>query len=65
MRTFDELRGSSASLSCAAKRSSGDTFMSSVVAFSAARREAYCATSFSRLALRLIWLFFAIGAALS
>src|SRR5581483_2560291 len=60
MRVFDELRGSLASFSRAAKRSSAGTFMSSALAFSAARRAAYCATSFSRFAFRLIWLFFAI-----
>src|SRR5580692_7560622 len=60
MRVFDELRGSLASLRCAAKRSSGGTDMSSVVAFSAARRAAYCATIFSRFLFRLIWLNFAM-----
>src|ERR1700749_1285022 len=64
MRTFDELRGSFASLRRAAKRSSGATFMSSAVAFSAARLAAYCATSFSRFLFRLIWLGFAIFLAL-
>src|SRR5580692_5153183 len=37
--------------------------MSSVFAFSAARRVAYCATIFSRFLFRLIWLFFAISIA--
>src|ERR1700733_9143821 len=37
--------------------------MSSVFAFSAARRTAYCATIFSRFFFRLIWLFFAISIA--
>src|ERR1700733_15136588 len=60
MRVLDELRGSLASFRCAAKRSSGATDMSSVVALSAARLTAYCATIFSRLAFRLIWLFFAM-----
>src|ERR1043166_3552931 len=60
MRTLDELRGSLASFKCAAKRSSGGSRMFSVVAFSAARLAAYCATIFSRLAFRLIWLFFAM-----
>src|SRR5580704_10333325 len=64
MRTFDELRGSFASLRRAAKRSSSDTFMSSAVAFRAARLAAYCATSFSRFLFRLIWLVFAMGSAL-
>src|SRR5262249_36910353 len=35
--------------------------MSSAFDFSAARLVAYCATIFSRLALRLTWLFFAIA----
>src|ERR1700709_1532041 len=35
--------------------------MSSALVFSAARRTAYCATSFSRFLFRLIWLVFAIG----
>src|ERR1700743_1307065 len=65
MRTFDELRGSFASLRRAAKRSYGATFMSSAVALRAARLAAYCATSFSRLLFRLIWLSFAISFALS
>src|SRR6516164_3952807 len=60
MRTFDELRGSFASLSRALKRSSAGTLMSSALAFSAARLAAYCATNFSRFALRLIWESFAI-----
>src|ERR1700742_1737311 len=64
MRTLEELRGSFASLRRAAKRSSAGTFMSSAVAFSAARLAAYCATSFSRFLLRLIWLCFAIASAL-
>src|SRR6185503_5278173 len=61
MRVLDELRGSFASASCASKRSSGATFMSWIFAFSSARLTANFATSFSRLALRLIWLFFAIS----
>src|SRR6185437_6853135 len=65
MRTRDELRGSLASLSRAAKRSSAGTFMFSAVAFSAARLAAYCATIFSRFLFRLIWLSFAISFALS
>src|ERR1700678_1496524 len=60
MRVFDELRGSLASFRCAAKRSSGATDMSSVLALSAARLAAYCATIFSRFLFRLIWLVFAI-----
>src|SRR5215469_45859 len=60
MRVFDELRGSLASFRLAAKRSSGATDMSSVVAFSAARLAAYWATIFSRFLFRLIWLVFAI-----
>src|ERR1700712_4784771 len=65
MRVLDELRGSAASLRRASKRSSGDTFMSSAFAFSAARWTAYCATIFSRFLLRLIWLVFAITASLN
>src|SRR3569833_334883 len=64
MRTFDELRGSLASFRRAAKRSSSDTFMSSAVAFRAARLAAYCATSVSRFLFRLIWLVFAMVSAL-
>src|SRR5580692_7529120 len=64
MRTLDELRGSLASLRRAEKRSSAGTFMSSAIAFSAARLTAYCATIFSRFLLRLIWLCFAIASAL-
>src|SRR5580698_1290197 len=64
MRVFDELRGSLASFRCAAKRSSGATDMSSVLALSAARLAAYCATIFSRFLFRLIWLVFAISLAL-
>src|SRR6201996_7128142 len=62
MRTLDELRGSLASLRRAAKSSSAGTFMSSALAFSAARLAAYCATSFSRFLFRLIWLVFAMAA---
>src|SRR6185312_13667784 len=61
MRVFDELRGSSASLRRAARRSSGATDISSALALSAARLAAYWATSFSRFLFRLIWLFFAIS----
>src|ERR1700679_4317103 len=63
MRVFEELRGSFASFSCAANRSSGAIFMFSVIDFRLARLAAYCATIFSRFALRLIWIFFAIFAA--
>src|SRR5580693_8602685 len=65
MRVFDELRGSAASLRRALKRSSPGTFMSSAVAFSAARLTAYWATIFSRFLFRLIWLFFAMSFAFS
>src|SRR6185437_14067263 len=64
IRTFEELRGSFASLRRALKRSSGGTFMSSAIAFSAARLEAYCATIFSRFLFRLIWLVFAISSSI-
>src|ERR1700761_4550901 len=63
MRTLEELRGSLASLRRASKRSSAGTFMSSALAFSAARLAAYWATSFSRFLLRLIWEVFAMGSA--
>src|ERR1700761_3116010 len=64
MRTLEELRGSLASLRRASKRSSAGTFMSSALAFSAARLAAYWATSFSRFLLRLIWLVFAISSSI-
>src|ERR1700761_1104126 len=64
MRTFEELRGSLASLRRAAKRSSAGTFMSSAILFNSARLAAYCATSFSRFLLRLIWLCFAMAASI-
>src|SRR5438477_12464125 len=51
-----ELRGSFASFSRAAKRSSGATDMSSALDFRAARLAAYCATIFSRFLFRFIWL---------
>src|SRR6266576_2764436 len=63
MRTLEELRGSLASLRRASKRSSAGTFMSSALAFRAARLAAYWATSFSRFLLRLIWEVFAIVSA--
>src|SRR3954463_14426840 len=63
MRTLEELRGSLASLRRASKRSSAGTFMSSALAFSAARLTAYWATSFSRFLLRLIWEVFAMSSA--
>src|SRR5581483_1943016 len=62
MRTFEELRGSLASLRRAAKRSSAGSFMFSACALSAARLAAYCATIFSRFLFRLIWLCFAMAA---
>src|SRR6185312_2510908 len=62
MRTLEELRGSLASFRRAANRSSAGTFMSSAIFFSSARLAAYCATSFSRFLLRLIWLVFAMAA---
>src|SRR5690242_6625740 len=62
MRTLEELRGSLASFMRAAKRSSAGTFMSSAIFFNSARLAAYCATSFSRFLLRLIWLCFAMAA---
>src|SRR5690349_7434265 len=62
MRVLDELRGSSASLRRALERSSAGSLMSSAFSFSAARRTAYCATSFSRFLLRLIWLSLAMSA---
>src|SRR5215471_4487678 len=65
MRTFDELRGSLASLRRALKRSSAGRLMSSAFAFSAARLAAYFATIRSRLAFRFIWLSFAMSSALS
>src|SRR5215469_434581 len=65
MRTFEELRGSLASLRRALKRSSAGRLMSSAFAFSAARLAAYFATIRSRLAFRFIWLSFAMSSALS
>src|SRR6202020_2772442 len=63
MRTLEELRGSLASLRRASKRSSAGSFMSSALAFSAARLTAYWATSFSRFLLRLICLILPIVSA--
>src|SRR5262245_22133572 len=65
MRTFEELRGSFASLRRALKRSSAGRLMSSAFALSAARFAAYFATIRSRFAFRLIWLSFAMSSALS
>src|SRR5215472_17719927 len=65
IRTFDELRGSFASLRRALKRSSAGALISSAFAFSAARLAAYFATIRSRFAFRLIWLSFAMSSALS
>src|SRR5215471_7492225 len=65
MRVADELRGSSASLSAAAKRSSIGLFLSRAMAFSLARRSAYCLVMRRRLlffsielvlAIKLSWL---------
>src|SRR3569833_3175776 len=60
MRTLEELRGSSASFSRAAKRSSSGRFWSLAVAFNAARLAAYCLTSCLTISLRLTVLFLAI-----
>src|SRR5205814_10068590 len=54
MRVADELRGSSASFSVAANRSSIGFFLSAMMAFSFARLDAAC------LAIRLRRLFFSI-----
>src|SRR4029077_1534586 len=54
MRVGEELRGSFASLSRAPKRSSGDSLLSTAIAFSSARLEAYC------FAIRVRRLFFSI-----
>src|SRR5690348_18212807 len=61
MRTADELRGNSASLSRAAKRSSGVSDMSFAIALSFARLAANCFTIRSRLRLRHMELVFAIS----
>src|SRR5487761_696499 len=61
MRTADELRGSSASLSRAANRSSGVSDMLFAIALSLARFAANCFTIRSRLRLRHMELVFAIS----
>src|SRR5215469_18219457 len=61
MRTAEELRGNSASLSRAAKRSSGVSDMLFAIALSFARLAANCFTIRSRLRLRHMELVFAIS----
>src|SRR6476620_5340186 len=60
MRVGEELRGSSASLMRAAKRSSGVSLSSTAIAFSLARLPAYCFAIFSRRLFLLIELVLAI-----
>src|SRR6185295_14664426 len=60
MRVADELRGSSASLRRASKRSSRGSASLLAVAFSASRLAAYCLTSFLTRSLRLTALFLAM-----
>src|SRR5712671_4382053 len=61
MRVADELRGSSASLSAAANRSSIGLFLSRAIALSRARRPEYFLVSLRRLPFFSIELFFAIN----
>src|SRR3954453_1814774 len=60
MRVADELRGISASLSAAAKRSSIGAFLSEAAFLRFARRSAYCFVSFRRRLFFSIELFLAI-----
>src|SRR5262245_19808101 len=60
MRVAEELRGSSASLSAAANRSSIGLVLSRAIALSFLRRSAYCLVSFSRRWFFSTELFFAI-----
>src|SRR6186997_32375 len=60
MRVGEELRGSSASLMRAAKRSSGVSLSSTAIAFNLARLPAYCFAIFSRRLFLLIELVLAI-----
>src|SRR5215813_704822 len=61
MRVADELRGSSASLSAAANRSSIGLFLSRAIFFSRARRPEYFLVSLRRRLFFSIELFFAIN----
>src|SRR3974390_201165 len=60
MRTFEELRGSSASFRRAAKRSSSGRFWSLATFFRASRLAAYCLTRRLTMSLRLTVLFLAM-----